>query len=169
MVNTAPKGVNFTKEDLEVAEVTIKEEEASLKRLLKTKKENQSVHSSWNHKDVKKEKCAICIIQKINRNIHQAVEDFNSLLKGIFIKEELEMEVQEDMAVVKDQFFNKTVVADINPGDLQEELDILAVDLKDSLISNLLDLVTIMERKFVIMGLDVIKDLLANSFILIKW
>jgi hypothetical protein len=26
-----------------------------------------------------------------------------------------------------------------------------------------------MERKFVIMGLDVIKDLLANSFILIKW
>jgi hypothetical protein len=96
------------------------------------------------------------------------VEDFNSLLKGIFIKEELEMEVQEDMAVVKDQFFNKTVVADINPGDLQEELDILAVDLKDSLISNLLDLVTIMERKFVIMGLDVIKDLLANSFILIK-
>jgi hypothetical protein len=46
VVNTAPKGVNFTKEDLEVAEVTIKEEEASLKRLLKTKKENQSVHSS---------------------------------------------------------------------------------------------------------------------------
>ena len=40
------KEVNFIKADLEVAEHTIKEEEASLKKLLKIKKENRSAHIS---------------------------------------------------------------------------------------------------------------------------
>ena len=76
--------------------------------------------------------------------------------------------VQEDMAVVKEQFFTQIGVEDINLEDLEEELGILVADLKDSLILNHQDLATIMERKYVIMGLDVIKGLLANLFILIK-
>ncbi len=164
----ARKEVNFIKEDLEVVEHTIKEEEASLKNLLKTKKEDKSVHFSCSQLDVKKETLAICIILKIDRNIYQPVRDINNLLKAIFIKEERETVVQEDMAEVKEQFFTQIGVEDINPEDLEEELGILVADLKDSLILNHQDLATIMERKYVIMGLDVIKGLLANLFILIK-
>ena len=76
--------------------------------------------------------------------------------------------VQEYMAVVKEQFFTQIGVEDINLEDLEEELGILVADLKDSLILNHQDLATIMERKYVIMGPDVIKGLLANLFILIK-